>query len=169
MLDLSPPQQAGRTFRPPGQPRSSLRSSAPPSSSPSLSRTLSYVSLSSVASRDTFLSPKPNQRDPTISLSSLLDVISRHRSLQNARIVQADSYQQFNGRVVHRFIILELERDERQKIWLRIDRRRDESTGLLRFVANRARAASDDRVSCIQASGYIKLLKDSRPGSPLTK
>lgn len=108
---------------------------------------MSRVSLASVASTDTFLSRDPNQLDPTISLSLLLDVIARHRSLQDARIIRADSYQKFNGRVVHRFIILELERDERQKIWLRIDRRRDESTGLLSFVANRATAPSDDRVS----------------------
>lgn len=114
---------------------------------PSISRTMSRVSLASVASTDTFLSRDPNQLDPTISLSSLLDVIARHRSLQDARIVRADSYQKFTGRVVHRFIILELERDERQKIWLRIDRRRDESTSLLSFITNRATAPSDDRVS----------------------
>lgn len=105
------------------------------------------VSLVSVASTDTFLSRDPNQLDPTISLSSLLEVIARHRSLQDARIIRADSYQKFNGRVVHRFIILELERDERQTIWLRIDRRRDESKGILDFVANGATAPSDDRVS----------------------
>lgn len=100
-----------------------------------------------MVSTDTFLRQDPNDLDPTIPLTSLLDVLSRHRSLQEARIVQADSYQQFNGRVVHRFIILELEREGRQKIWLRIDRLRNESTGLFSFVANGARAPSDDRVS----------------------
>lgn len=113
----------------------------------SLPRTFSRISLASGFSTDTFLSRDLNQLDPTIPLSSLLDVISRHRSLQHARIVQADSYHKFNGRVVHRFIVLELERDDRQTIWLRIDRRRDESLGLLSFVANRAKAQSDDRVS----------------------
>lgn len=132
------------------RPASILGASRPRSSSDSLridsrplARTLSRISLASALSTDTFLE---RGSDPTMPLRDLLDVIERHRSLQHARIVCAQSYQRFNGRVTHRFIILELEREGRQQIWLRIDRGRVESEGLLRFVRRGAIGDADDRV-----------------------
>ena len=72
---------------------------------------------------DTFLTHGSNH---TLNLTELCDVINRHRSLQNASIVSAEGYCRSIGRtgIVHRFIVLELERDGRQRIWLCIDRQR---------------------------------------------
>lgn len=109
-----------------------------------ISRTISRTSIRTVASVDTFLS---NKSEPTVTLRALLDVINRHPSLQRARIVRADSYQKFTGRVTHRFIILELQREGRQTIWLRIDRERASDRSVLNFVANKGTSLANDRVS----------------------
>lgn len=117
-------------------------------SSPSAprSRAMSTTSFASGFSNDTFLSHDPNQSDPTISLHTVLDVIKRHRSLQEARIIRVDSYQ--NSVIpYHRFIILQLEREGREQIWLRIDRRRDKTWSLLNFALNAGKSPANDRVS----------------------
>lgn len=111
-----------------------------------------YRTLSLIPSRvsaDTFLTRDP-YLDPTITLLKLLDTIGRHRSLQYARIVEASSYQPINRGVKHRFIILELEREERQRIWLRIDRRIQKTGPLsaVRSVGGGPKSLADDRVSC---------------------
>lgn len=113
------------------------------------SRTLSRISLATVASTDTFLD---HSVDPRIPLRGLLEVIERHRSLQHARIIRADAYQGFTGQVVHRFIILELERDGRQPIWLRIDRGREKGQSVRRFLAEGATAVAADQVSFLSLS-----------------
>lgn len=125
------------------------------SSGPSLFRTFTQTSIRTTASSDTFLTRRSDNDDPTISLLDLLDVINRHRSLQSASIVRANVYKKFNGRVQHRFIILELEREGRQKIYLRIDRQRDESRGLLDFVARGGKASANDRVSHAMVFDHI--------------
>lgn len=112
----------------------------------SLSRTFSRISFRSVFSTDSFLVQYPEPVDPTISLHSLLDVIKRHRSLQDARIVRVDSYRN-SGPAQHRFIVLQLEREGRQQIWLRIDRRRDKGQSLLLFAINGGTSPANDRVS----------------------
>lgn len=121
-----------------------------------LSRTFSRISLATVASTDTFLN---HSADPRIPLRELLDVISRHRSLQHAQIVRADAYQGFNGQVIHRFIILELERDGRQKIWLRIDRGREKGS-VRKFLAEGATSLAADRVSFVSDSAWFHELTD---------
>lgn len=120
---------------------------APRSRSGSFSSSSSVLLVpfrSSQISIDTFLMPGVEH---TISLHDLFDVINRHRSLQHARILQADSYQKSNGRVTHRFIVLELERDGRERIWLRVDRRRDQNEGMLNFLARGAISPANDQVS----------------------
>lgn len=112
---------------------------------PLLSRTSSRTLIQTLASTDTFLAPASGL-DPTIPLRHLLDIINRHRSLQEAHIVRVDAYRRFNGQVVHRFIILELERENRQKIWLRIDRKREKGK-ILKFLAERGSGLANDRVS----------------------
>lgn len=107
----------------------------------------------SIMSTDTFLDKDPDsgfelpRRERGRSLVELLEVIRRHRSLQDARIVCAEAYKQWNGRVMHRFIILELEREGREQIWLRIERGREKGQSLLNFLARRATARADDQVS----------------------
>lgn len=97
-------------------------------------------------STDSFLHQDPYQVDPTISLRTLLDVIKRHRSLQDARIVQIDSYRN-SGSAQHRFIILQLEREGRQQIWLRVDQQRDKRQSLLIFAIRAGKSSANDRVS----------------------
>lgn len=143
------------------------------SSTLSLSRKLTNISI---MSRDTFIDKDPDsgfglpRRERGRSLVELLEVIRRHRSLQDARIVCAEAYKLFNGRVVHRFIILELERDGRQQIWLRIERGREEGQSVLNFLARRATARADDQVSLyIQLYAYTIGLKECRHGYRQTK
>lgn len=66
--------------------------------------------------------------------------------------------------VHHRFIILRLERDDNKVIWLRIDRRRDKSQGMLGFIAAGATSPANDEVSAfvcgievfsLLSSGYV--------------
>lgn len=127
------------------RPRALSTSSSIPLQSVPLSRTFSRISLATAASTDTFLN---HSADPRIPLRDLLDIINRHRSLQHAQIVRADSYQGFNGQVIHRFIILELERDGRQKIWLRIDRGRKRGS-VRKFFAQGATSLAADQVSFV--------------------
>lgn len=107
---------------------------------------MSRISLSSGLSRDTFLDPNLDQEDPTISFIALLDVIRRHRSLHDAHIVRVDSYKK-NGLARHHFIVLQLEREGRRQIWLRIDRRRDEKRSLVHFTVNGGTPPANDRVA----------------------
>lgn len=144
-LDLPPPDQNTELL---GQLSSIYGPSFSPSASP-LSRTMSRLSLVTKVSKDTFLNRDPALADPTIPLHILLDVIKRHRSLQEARIVQADSYRN-SGPAQHRFIVLQLERDGRDQIWLRIDRRRDRKRSLLNFAINGGTTPANDRVSYLR-------------------
>ena len=110
-----------------------------------VSQNFSLTSLGSSLSTDTFLTHGSNH---TLNLTELCDVINQHRSLQNASIVSAEGYCQSIGRtgVVHRFIVLELERDGRQRIWLRIDRRRGGESPIM-FVARVATSPANDQVN----------------------
>jgi hypothetical protein len=68
-----------------------------------------------------------------MSLGDLCSTIEKHRSLQKAEISMTEAYTQLLGAVRHRFLVLELHREGRKKIWLRLDRRAGRSTfGLLR-------------------------------------
>lgn len=145
-LALPPPRRPGDGAQSLGQPHSiyGLYSSSP--STFSLSRMVSRISILSIFSRDTFLSSNSDRVDQTISLRTLLDVIKRHRSLQEARIIQVDSYRNY-GPAHHRFIVLQLEREGREQIWLRIDRRRDKRRSVLNFTIDAGTSPANDRVS----------------------
>ena len=75
-----------------------------------------------------------------MSVSQLCDVIKQHRSLRRAEILSTQCYTEFNGRVVHRFLILELHREGRKDIWLRLDRRPGQSTWQLLLAVGKAPA-----------------------------
>ena len=109
------------------------------------SRNFSLTSLGSSLSTDTFVTHGSNH---TLNLTELCDTINRHRSLQNASIVSAEGYCRSIGHtgIVHRFIILELERDGRQRIWLRIDRRRGRESPM-RFITRVATSPANDQVN----------------------
>jgi len=121
------------------------RPSPAPSAPSWASRNFSLTSLRSSLSMDTFLTHGSNH---TLNLTELCDVINRHRSLQNASIVSAEGYRRSIGRtgIVHRFIVLELERDGRQRIWLRIDRQRGRESPII-FIARVATSPANDQVN----------------------
>ena len=75
-----------------------------------------------------------------MSVSQLCDVVKQHRSLRRAEILSIQCYTEFNGRVVHRFLILELHREGRKGIWLRLDRRHGWSTWQLLCAVGKAPA-----------------------------
>lgn len=95
-------------------------------------------------STDTFLSDGPNH---IFKFDALCDMIHRHRSLQHAGITSAESYRVFNGRVMPRYLVLELERDGRQRIWLRIDLRMAENESKISFAIKGGRSSANDEVS----------------------
>lgn len=97
---------------------------------------------------DTFLNRDPAREDsdPTVPLRTLLEVIKHHRSLQDSCIIRVDSFLR-GGPLRHRFIILQLEREGRELIWLRIDRRRDKRRNLLKFAMGAGTTPANDRVS----------------------
>ncbi|KAF8303394.1 hypothetical protein DL93DRAFT_2102455 [Clavulina sp. PMI_390] len=71
---------------------------------------------------------------PTIPLNLLVHLISKHQSLGQAEIVSTESYKEWKGTVLHRFIILELNRLGTSRIWLRLDRRMKQ-VGKIAFLA----------------------------------
>ena len=131
--------------------------SRPSPSTPSkpgwVSRNVSLTSLRSSLSTDTFLNHGSNH---TINLTELCDAINRHRSLQNASIVSAEGYCRSIGRtgIVHRFIVLELERDGRQRIWLRIDRQRGRVSPIT-FIARIGTSPANDQVNFYNSTIFV--------------
>lgn len=59
-----------------------------------------------------------------MDLSELLQTIADRQSLRNAEICSVEQYYTWTGTVWHRFLILELNREERKAIWVRLDRHR---------------------------------------------
>lgn len=83
------------------------------------------------------------------SLDEFCEVVTHHRSLKKAQIVSTESYTERNG-VLHRFLVLELYRQERKPIYLRLDRRFGSSTfGLLLGLGS---APAKDTVSNLLVS-----------------
>lgn len=74
--------------------------------------------------------------------------IDDHKSLQKAEIVSAECYSVQSGAVTHRFIVLELRREGRKDVFLRLDRRRGENVSVLRFIAVAGVTKANDRVRC---------------------
>lgn len=66
--------------------------------------------------------------------------------MQQAEITLSESYSEWTGTVIHRFLILELQRPRRKNIWLRIDRQRAQDVNVLRFLAARATTPANDVV-----------------------
>lgn len=83
---------------------------------------------------------------PPVPLSHFLDLVHQHGSLQQARIASAEAHLVMNGRVPHRFIILRLERNGYEPIWLRMDRLRSRERGAFRFIAAGATTLANDQV-----------------------
>jgi hypothetical protein len=86
---------------------------------------------------DTFTSPSlstftldsiPLPAVVKLTLTGLRTLINAHRSLESAEIVGVQVWREETGSLMHRFTLLELCRPTRKTIWLRLDRRRKNST-----------------------------------------
>lgn len=85
-----------------------------------------------------------------IPLERLVILIKNHRILQRVEILSAEGYKQNRNGVLHRFIILELcrhhEPDAKRTIWLRLDRRMDQSVGKVKFILASGVTPANDTV-----------------------
>lgn len=111
--------------------------------SSSLSRDSSKLSLASVSTVSTAI-PKYGVID--LSLRDVCRYIDDHKSLRTAEIVSTECYSDKGGAVTHRFLILELQREGRKDVWLRLDRQRGENVSVLRFLAVSGVTKANDRV-----------------------
>lgn len=81
-----------------------------------------------------------------LSLADVCNHIDGHSSLRSAKIVSTECYAMKAGAVMHRFVILELRREGRKDVWLRLDRRRGNKVSFFRFLAASGITQANDRV-----------------------
>lgn len=108
---------------------------------PSISR----ISLVSFASYRTFL---PIEGCYSVFLPHLCDMIDMYPTLQDAEVISSECYTTpIRLGIVHRFLLLELQREGLKPIWMRLDRTRNKFTSSTRFIFNGARTRANDIVS----------------------
>lgn len=116
-----------------------------PSTSTSTS-TLSRIIAS--LSRQSVLTMFPPNGCYAGQLNDLCNLIGSYPTLQNARIVSAECHAESIAlRIVHRFLVLELEREGKKNIWLRLDRRTAKPVGKIKFILNGGVTQANDTVS----------------------
>lgn len=82
------------------------------------------------------------------SLSDLCGLIDSYTTLQNAQIVSTECYTEpIALGIVHRLLIVELERKGKKNIWIRLDRRREKLAGSMKFFLDRGTCRANDTVS----------------------
>jgi len=79
-----------------------------------------------------------------LSLSELCHLIQERRSLQRTIITMTEGYSERSRTVVHRFLVLQLEREGKEPIWLRLDRRLGKARS---FVLKSSVTRANDTVS----------------------
>lgn len=105
-----------------------------------LSLISSKLSVSSTAS---FLHPS----EYCGTLSHMCQLIGKHTALYYATIISTECYQQpILFGIVHRFLLMELARPGKRTIWLRLDRRRSDAVGALRFLGAGGSTPANDTV-----------------------
>lgn len=115
------------------------------STSSSITNLTQMTSRLSIKSTLTFI---PHNGGFGGQLSHLCSLIGSYSALQNARIISAECHTESIAlKIVHRFLILELMREGKKNIWIRLDRRRAKILGTLRFLRNHATTPANDTVS----------------------
>lgn len=82
-----------------------------------------------------------------LSIAELCELIEERHSLQQANIVMTESYKQHTGGIVHRFLVLELEREGKKPVWLRLDRRLGKDVSKMSFILASGVTNANDTVS----------------------
>lgn len=111
-----------------------------------ITRQASVSSLSSTFSASSVSTAVPTRGIVELSLVDVCDHIDEHPSLRAAEIISTECYAVQASAVMHRFIVLELRRQGRKDVWLRLDRRRGEKISLLQFLAASGTTQANDRV-----------------------
>jgi hypothetical protein len=76
-------------------------------------------------------------------MDEFCQLIREHRSLQRAKIISTETHCKVNAGIPHLFLLLELHREGRKDLWLRLDRRRDRDVPLMLFAATLATPPHD--------------------------
>lgn len=109
-----------------------------------LSKLSTRISMVSIASLATLFPPQGGYGG---RLEHLCRMISAHSALQSARIVFTECYSRSIGfGIVHRFLILGLEREGRKRIWLRLDRRPSKTIRTWQFILAGGSTGANDTV-----------------------
>lgn len=87
----------------------------------------------------------------TMELGRLRELIEKHSSLQHVQIVETQGYKQKRNGILHRFLILELQRQDKPSVWLRLDRRMHPNTSRIAFILASGESPANDSVR--QVSG----------------
>lgn len=101
-----------------------------------LQRSLSLVSNSTAV---------PDFGKIDFSVDNLCKYINAHPSLQRAEIVATECYVG-KGLVKHRFLVLELRRQGRKDMFLRLDRRRERGVSMTQFISLSGTTGANDLV-----------------------
>lgn len=103
-----------------------------------LTRTLSVLSAGTVV---------PNVGFVCLSVPELCELIQQRQSLQQAVIKMTEGYKGHIAGVVHRFLVLELEREGRKWMWLRLDRRLGKNVSGMSLILASGVTSANDTVS----------------------
>ncbi|KAF8306157.1 hypothetical protein DL93DRAFT_2088938 [Clavulina sp. PMI_390] len=123
----------------------------------------------------------PPQEPIELSLISLCNTIDRNTTFRNGRVVSISGYRRSDSPTTHRFVILQLRRDdgEGQDIWLRLDRMRGAGVSRIQFVLGSSVTKSNDianlcvdRAQLLRQGGsleYSRTLPDLPPLGDLSR
>ena len=83
------------------------------------------------------------------SIHELCEFIQRQRSLQQAIITMTEGYAERLGAIVHRFLVLELKREDKKPIYLRLDRRLGKGVPTISLLRTSGVTSANDTVGSV--------------------
>lgn len=85
-----------------------------------------------------------------LSVPELCELIRQSQSLQQAIIAMTEGYKEHLGGIVHRFLVLELTREGKKPIWLRLDRRLGKDVSRMSLILASGVTNANDTVSSVR-------------------
>lgn len=107
----------------------------------------------STSTNSSLLTQTPQNGVVDLSLVDICSHIDDHPSLRATEIISSECYSELAKGVMHRFILLELCRPRRKTVWVRLDRRPEESMSFMRLLAMSKVTKPNDRVRCSDLGG----------------
>lgn len=103
-----------------------------------------------------------------MQLDALVRLIQEQPLLQHCMILSAEGYKQWNNGILHRFLVLELSREEKSPVWLRMDRRMYPDASRVLFVLAAGKSPAYDTVRRTQPpSNCLRLIGTDLPSGYL--